>query len=245
MPRRFRFPLFFALGAVLLGIFARFPRLFPFGDVAVQKVTGKFTVADRVEKFGPTVEARWKPFFERASLNYPPQKLVLVAFKAEKRLEIYGANADGAWRFVRAFPILRASGKIGPKLREGDLQVPEGLYQVESLNPNSAFHLALRVSYPSDEDKKIAEKEGRNLEELGGNIMIHGGAASIGCLAMGDETAEDLFVLTALAGRENAQIWLCPLDFRTQKVPNDATRPIWVNQRYERLRTLLATLPAS
>ena len=77
-------------------------------------------------------------------------------------------------------------------------QVPDGLYRIDSLNPNSLYHLALHVDYPSADDRARAAQDGRR--ELGGAIMIHGGAGSDRCLAMGDEAAEDLFV-RAGAGR--------------------------------------------
>ena len=236
--------LFIALFAVLCGLvaaFARFPRFFPASEVITQRIRGKATVSDRIAEFGPRVDARWQPFFERAGVAYPPQKLVFLGLKVEKRMEIYAQNAAGEWKFVRTLPILAASGKAGPKLREGDLQVPEGFYRVESLNPNSAYHLALRVSYPSPADREIAAREGR--ENLGGAIMIHGSNASIGCLAMGDEAAEDLFVLAEKSGRENVEIVLCPLDFRVEKLPRDPNRSAWVKKRYAELARFVQTLP--
>ena len=87
--------------------------------------------------------------------------------------------------FVLADPILAASGVSGPK-REGDKQVPEGFYRIELLNPNSRYHLSLRVNYPNADDLERARQDGRALSTLGGDIMIHGGSASIGCLALGD-----------------------------------------------------------
>ena len=68
------------------------------------------------------------------------------------------------------YPIRAASGALGPKLREGDRQVPEGVYDIESLNPNSRFHVALRVGYPNAFDRQMAGREGRTA--LGGDIMI-------------------------------------------------------------------------
>ena len=201
---------------------------------------GKATVADRVSEFGAVADGRWKSFFARAEVPYPPQKLVFLGLKAEKRLEIYARNGE-KWRFVRALPILAASGTSGPKLREGDFQVPEGFYEIESLNPNSAYHLSLRVSYPSRQDRDIAAREGRS--QLGGNIMIHGSSVSIGCPAMGDEAAEDLFVLAARTGRENIEVWLCPLDFRVAAPPNEADAPSWLQDRYAALRQSVQTLP--
>ncbi len=74
-----------------------------------------------------------------------------MILKQERRVELYAQNsvAESSWRFIRSYPILAASGHLGPKLREGDWQVPEGIYAVESLNPNSHYHLALHVDYPT------------------------------------------------------------------------------------------------
>jgi len=204
---------------------------------------GGETVASRLAQVGDKARNRWEPYFECAGLSFPPAKTLLVGFKAERRLEIYAASEGNTWRFVRAMPIEKASGVFGPKLRMGDGQVPEGFYRVESLNPNSKYHLSLRVSYPSDEDKDQARLDGRSGENLGGDIMIHGGAQSVGCLAMGDEGAEDLFVLAARTVHAPIEVWLCPLDFRAQDVPADASRPHWVASRYLRLSKALRTLP--
>ncbi len=209
-----------------------------------QRLRGQHTVADRVNQFGPAARTRWQPFFDKAGVTYPPAKIVMLGLKQEKRLEIY-ARQNEDWRFVRALPIVKDCGVIGPKLREGDYQVPEGFYALESFNPNSAYHLSSRIGYPNDEDKAIGAREGSGENELGGDIMIHGGAASIGCLAMGDETAEDLFVLAADAGRDNVQIVLSPLDFRESKLPANARRPPWLQARYGKLEKFVRALPAS
>jgi murein L,D-transpeptidase YafK len=133
---------------------------------------------------------------------------------------------------------LKASGKLGPKLREGDRQVPEGLYRIESLNPNSRFHLSLRVNYPNAFDRDMAAREGRT--NLGGDIMIHGSKVSIGCLAMGDTAAEDLFVLAAETGIDNISVILSPLDFRVRDFEGDfSTMPHWIPELYKRIRTEL------
>ena len=140
--------------------------------------------------------------------------------------------------------IQKASGTIGPKLRLGDYQVPEGFYQVESLNPNSKFHLSLRVSYPSREDKTQAQLDGRDMDHLGGDIMIHGSNQSVGCLAMGDDGAQDLFVLAADTLNSPIDVWMCPVDFRVRSVPDDASRPTWVSARYAKLKAALQQLPS-
>jgi len=172
---------------------------------------------------------------------FPPHKIAIVAFKDAKILELYAANNDQSWRLLKAYPVLAASGKPGPKLREGDQQVPEGIYRVESLNPNSRFHLSLHLDYPNEFDRLLAERDGRI--NLGGDIMIHGNSVSIGCLAMGDEAAEDLFVLAALVGLEKIQVVICPTDFRRTPEYSHASGPEWVAELYELLRDELRQFP--
>jgi murein L,D-transpeptidase YafK len=167
-----------------------------------------------------------------------------VALKQEKQFEVYASGHDSAMRFVRAYPIAAASGSAGPKLRNGDRQVPEGIYAIESLNPNSRFHLALRVGYPNTFDREMAARDARG--DLGSDIMIHGGSGSIGCLAMGDEAAEDLFVLAADVGIEKVTLILAPGDLRrrSESAPRDSTaEPAWLGQLYERITTELLNLP--
>jgi hypothetical protein len=160
---------------------------------------------------GPDVHARLAPYFKHAGIAYPPRELALLAFKRERRLEIW-ARSDGAWARIDAYPILAASGVAGPKLRWGDRQVPEGLYRVIALNPNSAFHLSMMLDYPNSDDLAEAARAGR--VDLGGDIFIHGGARSIGCLAIGDRNIEGLFVLVAEVGLEHVQVVIAPHDPR-------------------------------
>jgi hypothetical protein len=196
------------------------------------------TVADRVDQYGPAVRKRLAPDFERAGVAYPPKKLTLVGLKQESRMELWASDPPV---FLKSYPILRASGVLGPKLKEGDLQVPEGLYRIESLNPNSHFHLALRVDYPNAHDKSMGKRDGRR--DLGSDIMIHGGNCSIGCLAMGDEAAEDLFVLAAETGIEHISVILSPVDFRKRDLPEDMpTVPAWTPELYTSIRQELKKL---
>ena len=105
---------------------------------------------------------------------------------------------------------------------------------------NSRYHLALRVGYPNEHDRAVARAEGR--ERLGGDIMIPGGSASVGCLALGDEAAEDLFVLAALAGIEKVEVLISPVGFRTADPPAASAGPPWVAELYEGLRDRLRGL---
>jgi murein L,D-transpeptidase YafK len=175
------------------------------------------------------------------SVPYPPRRFALVAIKSEGRLHLYVGTETG-YRHVRSYPILAASGTLGPKLREGDRQVPEGFYRIESLNPNSRFHLSLRLDYPNAEDLAQAAKDGRS--DPGGDIMIHGGSASIGCLAIGDPAIEELFVLAADAGIASAEVLIVPVDLRTEPPPASAIADrTWVSDLYERLATALRAFP--
>lgn len=213
----------------------------PFGHAIALRIKGKKTVADRLEEFGAEVDQRLQPLFRAASLPYPPARLLLLVFKKERRLYVHAAGPDGVWVPITSYPVLGMSGSLGPKLREGDQQVPEGRYRILSLNPNSLFHVSLRLDYPNDFDRAKAQSDGR--ANLGGDIMIHGRSASVGCLAMGDPAAEDLFALTARVGAENVTVLILPVDFRAEAPPGIVDAPGWLPELYEGLKKELDALP--
>ncbi len=207
--------------------------------VSVSGTVVAATIAERLAQYGAAARARLKPYFEKQQVAYPPAQIALIGLKQEKILEVYARNGTNDFKRIRSYPILAASGGAGPKLREGDRQVPEGIYGIESLNPNSRFHLSLRVDYPNAFDREQAAREGRS--NLGGDIMIHGSNVSVGCLAMGDKVAEDLFVLAADTGLKNITVVLAPVDFRDEHktVSASAHLPAWTAELYEKLRTRL------
>lgn len=201
-------------------------------------------IADRVAQYGPGARARLAPFFAAAGVPYPPQRFVLLGFKHERELHLLASGPGRDLAFIRVYPIQGMSGVLGPKLREGDRQVPEGVYSIEYLNPNSVAHLSLALSYPNAYDRARAEEDGR--DAVGGAIMIHGSSTSSGCLAMGDEAAEELFVLAADAGWEDAVVVLSPVDFRRSALPADYRAPTdWVDRLYAWLRAVLERLPVA
>ena len=207
----------------------------------IQLLKGKKTVADRVGQFGGAVRERLAGRFEKIGIAYPPKRMILVGLKEEKLLEVWVSAEERGFKHLKTYRILGASGRLGPKLVEGDMQVPEGVYRVESLNPNSMFHLALRVDYPSSFDRAKGKLDGR--EDLGGDIMVHGKTSSIGCLAMGDEAAEDLFVLAAETGIENVVIIISPVDFRAGDLPtNMPAVPAWAPELYDEIKKELRRL---
>jgi hypothetical protein len=201
------------------------------------------SIDDRLAEFGAPARARLAPHFVAADVPFPPAQVSLLAFKDARMVEVYARAADGTWRRVRTYPILAASGSGGPKLREGDKQVPEGIYGVTLLNPNSRFHVSLRLDYPNPFDREMAQADGRT--NLGGDIMIHGDARSIGCLAMGDEAAEEFFTLVAAVGLDHVKVVISPTDFRRSSMLTRAgTLPPWTDRLYRVLASELSQYPS-
>ncbi len=126
------------------------------------------------------------------------------------------------------YPLTAFSGRLGPKLREGDMQIPEGTYPLTALNPNSAFHLSVRVGYPNPFDEAWAAEEGRT--NLGGDIYIHGKTASIGCIAIGDAAIEEVFYLVQAVGLKNSTIIIAPTDFRVVGASDSKDTPAKVRE---------------
>lgn len=196
-------------------------------------------LAKRLAEISPGATRRlWKKF-NTAGAAWPPSEIALVAIKDEKLMELFARPEDGEWQFVHRYPVLAASGGAGPKLRQGDRQVPEGVYRISLLNPQSRYHVSLRVNYPNEFDREMAKADGRS--NLGGDIMIHGKAVSVGCLAIGDEAAEELFVLAAHIGLENIKLVIAPTDFRRRGLPViEADQPTWLPELYTEVATAMS-----
>ena len=162
-----------------------------------------------------------------------------MTIKDEKVVELHARPEGGSWKMVHRYPVLAASGKSGPKLQQGDRQVPEGVYGISYLNPASRYHVSLRVNYPNTFDRQMATKDGRR--DLGGDIMFHGKAVSAGCIAVGDEAAEELFVLAAEVGLPNVKVVITPSDFRRRGLPSaDPGQPAWVPGLYTEVASAMA-----
>jgi len=237
--RRFRTALLFlalpGLAALLVAAYGHRRPLRRFIATGVWRADR--TVEQALAEFEPEARKRLGPACRKAGLGWLPKSIVLLAFKQEKILELWGAGAPGeAYRFLRSYPVLAASGIPGPKQRSGDRQVPEGFYDLPDLNPNSLHHLSIRVDYPNENDLSNACVP---LEEMGGDIFLHGGDRSIGCLAVGDPAIEELFVLAALAGPENRRLLICPVDFRREGARAPVGQEAWVGDLYARLAEAL------
>lgn len=154
----------------------------------------------------------------------------LRAFKQEKELELWVRNqATGKFDLFRTYPIAGTSGTLGPKLREGDGQVPEGFYHVPpgAMKPDSQYHLAFNIGFPNTYD--------RHHQRTGSSIMVHGNQISIGCLAMTDEKIEEIYTLCAAAlegGQAFFRVHLFPFRMTAAKLAaqaGDSNHDFWVN----------------
>lgn len=118
----------------------------------------------------------------------PGTPLYIRIFKEEKLLEVWIAG-DKGYRLFKSYPICAISGRLGPKVVQGDAQAPEGFYEVtaDQLNPSSNFHLAMNIGYPNAFD--------RQNRRTGSAIMIHGACVSIGCFAMTNGGIDEIYTL--------------------------------------------------
>ena len=144
---------------------------------------------------------------------------------------------------------LRPWKGLAASLRQTTGRIGRGQHTAQSRprdtadGPNSAYHLSLRVNYPNAFDRRRGAEDGRR--RLGGDIMIHGNAVSIGCLAMGDEVAEDLFVLAADTGLPRIAVILAPWDLRRYPAPaGERSLPAWAPSLYASIADALRRLPA-
>jgi hypothetical protein len=234
-----------AIGTVLLAgsafyVFGRgiwFPLLL--------QIRGERTVADVVARYGRSTRARLQPHFDRAGITYPPKQIAILVFKEEKRVAVWakkdGISGDGQWRFIRDYPILAASGHAGPKLRQGDYQVPEGVYRLAHLNPNSSYHLSMKVDYPNEFDRRMAARDSRT--NLGGDIFIHGKNVSIGCVAIGDRAIEELFTMVAQTGHHRVKVIIAPNDLRAGRAVTHERSPDWIGQLHTIVAAALREFP--
>ncbi len=192
---------------------------------AWKKLPATERLSDLEQRVKPSLKKELeKAGFKLGNLGY------LRAFKESRELELWLQN-DQQWQLFRTYPIAAASGRLGPKLMEGDGQVPEGFYQItaKQLNPASNYHLAMNIGYPNAYDV--------HHERTGSFIMIHGSNVSIGCLAMTDPCIEEIYLIieSALAsGQSNIPTHIFPFRMsseRMQAAQEDLHYPFWKTLR--------------
>lgn len=209
-----------------------------------QNDSTKWGVEDRVAMTKDSIGASLKNDVLEFGAE-PGSALFIRAFKMEKRLEVW-LKKDSTFGLFRTYPICYVPGRPGPKRKQGDNQVPEGIYYIDRFNPESNFHLSMRVNYPNESDLYFADPN-----KPGGEIYIHGNCVSIGCIPIGDSKIEELYLLALDAadkGQQNIPVHIFPCRLEDEKLvdlidSNFLHRAFWENlqpvyEYFERARTV-------
>lgn len=164
-------------------------------------------------------EVTVEKYFSDKNLSMDKFQLFLRAFKKEQTLEVW-VKEKNKEQFVllHAYDFCSTSGTLGPKRKEGDLQIPEGVYQINHFNPLSNFHLSLGINYPNESDKILGNKK-----HPGGAIYIHGNCVTIGCIPITDDKIKELYVIAVEArngGHEKIPVHIFPSRLETGTVEN-------------------------
>ncbi|MBV8836055.1 MAG: murein L,D-transpeptidase, partial [Alphaproteobacteria bacterium] len=140
--------------------------------------------------------------------NMPKESPILVRlFKEESELEVWKQDTTGRFALLKNYPICRWSGELGPKIKEGDRQAPEGFYTISpgQMKPNSSYYLAINMGFPNEFDRAWGR--------TGDFIMIHGICSSRGCYAMTDEQIGEIYALAResfFGGQQTFQVQAFP-----------------------------------
>ncbi len=145
-------------------------------------------------------------------------QIYIRIFKKEKELELW-VKSDKTFKLCKTYPICTYSGDLGPKLKTGDKQSPEGFYAVtkKQLKPNSKYYLAFNIGFPNRYDK--------NLGRTGSYLMVHGGCTSSGCYAMKNDQIEEIYQMAQAALKADKD------KFHVHIFPFKMTKKIWHNTR--------------
>ena len=144
--------------------------------------------------------------FEKKGMSKESPILARI-FKEESELEIWKQDNNGQFALLKTYPICRWSGELGPKIKQGDRQAPEGFYTITpgQMNPNSSYYLSFNIGYPNAFDRA----HGRT----GAHLMVHGDCSSAGCYAMTDEQIGEIYSLAResfFGGQHSFQIQAYP-----------------------------------
>lgn len=162
--------------------------------------------------------------------------IIIIAYKSESELEIYSKKrTEQIYNKLATYSICAKSGQLGPKRKQGDLQVPEGFYYIDRFNPASSFYLSLGINYPNLSDQRKS-KAGN----LGGDIFIHGSCVTIGCLPMTDDKIKEIYLYAINArnnGQEKIPVYIFPFrmteqiyeEYKTKNGDNTELINFWTN----------------
>lgn len=156
-----------------------------------------------------------KKLFRQRGVAYPADQIFIRIFKRERVLELWARSAPAdTFALLKAYDICALSDKLGPKRKQGDFQTPEGFYYIDNFNPRSGFHLSLHIDYPNNSDRALGSSN------LGGDIFIHGGCKTEGCMAVTDENIKEIYWI-AVEARDRGQQRIPVHIFPTQLTDNN------------------------
>lgn len=170
----------------------------------------------RIDLFFKQKEDTLKKQFAAAKISFPPKQIYLRSFKYDSELEVWvkNSNAD-SFKLFKTYKVCALSGSLGPKRIEGDFQVPEGFYYVNEFNPKSMYHLSLGLNYPNASDEIISDST-----KPGGEIYVHGGCVTVGCIPIKDYQIEELYLLASYAvenGQDFIPVHIFPVRYNNPK----------------------------
>jgi murein L,D-transpeptidase YafK len=180
-------------------------------------------------------EATVKQYFSDKSLSMDKFQVFLRAFKKEQILEVWIKEKGGEqFTLLYTYDFCSSSGTLGPKRKEGDLQIPEGIYTINHFNPVSNFYLSLGINYPNESDRILSDKN-----HPGSAIYIHGNCVTIGCIPITDDKIKELYVIAVEArngGQEKIPVHIFParldgpgVDFLKKETDDTETIRFWEN----------------
>jgi murein L,D-transpeptidase YafK len=168
------------------------------------------------------------------SKGFDPQRfrIFIRVFKEEMKTEIWiGSSKKESLSLLKTYEVAKSSGILGPKIAEGDLQVPEGYYHIDRFNPLSNFHLSLGLNYPNSADKILGA------DKPGGDIFIHGSDVTVGCVPLTDDKMKEVYSLAVQAknsGQKEIPVHVFPFHMTNKRLEiekNNLNYDFWKNMQ--------------
>ena len=182
-------------------------------------------VSDSWKKYNDTLAKE----FKKKNVAYPPTDIYLRAFKSQNEMELWARNSESSeYKLIKTYHVCAISGSLGPKRMQGDRQVPEGYYFIDDFNNASEFYLSLQLNYPNYSDQRLGD------QKTGGDIYIHGGCVTVGCLPMTNPGIQEIYTVclnARLSGQQFIPVHILPtrlnkngMAYLTREFPNDAAK---------------------
>jgi murein L,D-transpeptidase YafK len=163
---------------------------------------------ERVRNAYAEKETLMKSLFNDKGLSFNKIHIVIIVYKKEEELQLWAVNSPGnKYIYINTYDFCASSGLPGPKRALGDMQIPEGFYFIDRFNPESNFHLSLKINYPNKSDKLLGNKN------PGGSIFLHGNCITIGCVPLTDDKIKELYICAVEAmnnGEEKIPVYIFP-----------------------------------